>query len=504
MVNRVTNECAAIEIADEEVRLAVATPLDDGFAVRCLRRPLPPGAVRSGWVVNTEAVVQATRSLLGNLRPCPREISLVLSGKHIVCRTERVTASDVEQAQPAAGQRMHRYVVFGGEPTVVAHAEPRNSVAAGGFVWLTSAVAQRDYLASQLGVVKRCGLRLARAEPAMLSLARALVGTGDETPRFLLRADMDRAEIGAVRGDGLFACETMPIDAEALALDGADLVPELEQLADYHFRHAAGQEPIEELLCSATRGRFEGVFARLGDAGVRAGWLDPTKFNGVRTLEGDGTDSDTGRALLACVVAAALSNAYGYSVVGEVNLLPEPDGNRRSALLRPWVLVPIALTLLISVGLLSWEWMITREARQLQSVLEHPTSAMLECGRLQIRESQVKQDLEDAKLLLASVPRTVATSFLAELPRRLPDDLWLQRVEIQSQGRTTIEGMAHADDIVFRFSDALMKSPYVEAVHVGGTGSERNEDVILTWFRLEITLVKPPAKQEHAEESKND
>jgi hypothetical protein len=502
--SRMMDECAAIEIADEEVRLAVATPLEDGFAVRCLRRPIPPGSVRSGWVADTEAVVQATRSLLGNLPVRPREISLVLSGKHIMCRTERVAASEVESALSAAKQRMRRYVVFGGESTVVAHAEPRDSTVADDLVWLTSAVAHRDYLESQLRIAKRCGLRLARAEPAMLSLARTLVGTGDERPRFLLRADIDRAEIGAVRQDGLFACETMPIDAKVLAQDGARLVATLEQLADYHLRHAGGREPIDELLCSTTSGSFDGLFARLRDAGVSADWLDPAKFDGIRSLEGDGTDSAADRALLASVVAAALSNAQGYTVVGEVDLLPEPSGNRRSPLLRPWVVVPVVLTMLISVGLLTWEWLTVRDARRLQSVLEHPTPAMLECGRLQIRESRVKRDLEDAKLLLASVPRTVTTSFLAELPRRLPSDLWLQRIEIQPLGRATVEGMAHADDIVFRFSDALLKSPYVETVHVGGTGSERNEDVILTWFRLEITLVKPTAKQEHAEEAGND
>jgi hypothetical protein len=483
------NPLACLEISDDEIRLAMATQSDSGYVVDCRRHPLPASAVVSGDAVDTDAVVAALRELLGATSPRPRRVALVLGGKQIVCRVESVASGQGTDAMAACQERMRRYLAFGSKPIFLACAFGSASGDGDGPAWLLSAAAPRELVLRQVEVAKRCGLKVVRAEPAMVALTSALPRLKpDGHARFLLVAGNANCEIGLLQQNGLTFCVQLPVRADALPQEGDRLVAMLERITDYHFRHARGKEPVEELLCCGPAGELDGLFGQLSDAGIRAGWIDPLEFAGVERLDGDDGATPAERAATAAVAAAALARAEEAPGSQGLDLLPPPERKSGLTLLPVWLVVPALLTLLVTCGLMTWGSLTDRRAARLTHVLNNPTPAMLECTRLQLREDQLKRQAEDIRLMVNTAPNFAKSELLAELPKRLPKDLWLERVEFGIDGRGNIEGAAQTEDAVFAFADGLRRSPYVEAARISRSGADRKGERVLSRFRIEVDL----------------
>ena len=484
MRRRVDPKLVGLKIGDEAVRLAIAA---EGV-VQCRSGVLPAGAVRNGEVVDSGAVVEVVRRLLAACGARPRYAALVCAGRRTVCRAEALRSGEVAAAKAACADRMRRYLIFGSQPTTVSHCVQRGTALEGGDTWLLSAAAPVAQVEGHADVARRCGLTVLRVEPSTAALARVL-RSGDEAvpPTLVVNAHCGACEIAAVRDDGLIYCQHLPLDIEALASDGDALCHSFEQLVDFHYRHACGRQPIEQVLWCGDP-RLEPVRARAAGQGFSGEWIDPARFPGVRRLEGDGLDDPAVRAAMAPAVAAALHEPDGLGQRGELNLLPPAPRKRHPWLASPWLIVPAVLTLLLTSGLVGWDAMVRRRAARLAELVNHPTAEMLECSRLLRRESELKERLADATALLAAVPRGAGAEFLAELPRRLTDELWLGRVELGGEGVCSIEGVARSEQAVFAFTDLLRVSPQVTAVRMGEMGSERDRGLILTRFQLEATL----------------
>jgi len=489
-----TNALVGLEIDDAEVRLAVAAPNGAGYHVRAFCRALPAGAVESGYVVDEERVVEALRGLLTASGTRPRRAALVLSGRQTICRVEPLADPQDSTAISACEERMRRYVIFGGQPTTMGHLlqaggeGPRGE----GPTRLLSAAALRHTVLRQAAVARRCGLTVVRAEPSMAVLARAILG-GKEPgkPRFLMTAGRSGCEIGVVRQDGLIFCQRLGTERQTLPANAGALTSTLELLEDYHLRHAGGREPIEELLWCGTAEGMETLFDRLAAAGVVTTWLDPGALPGVAQFECDGVDGPSQRSTLAPVVAEALAGAAEQA---HLNLLPLPEKKSGHGFLAPWLVVPVLLTVLAAGGLAVWDKLVRDRAARFTEVVNHPTPQMVECARLQQLESALKQRQADAALLLSSVPRWLAPAFLDELACRLPEEVWLDRLEIKRTGQCVLEGMAQVEDAVYALADSLRLSPTVESVRMGGTGTDREAGLFLTRFRVEAALAKQASR----------
>ena len=484
-------QLVGIEIGDSGIRLAAAMPEGAHHVVHCHHCPLPAGAVDAGYVRDTDVVVEALRSLLSGASLRPRRVSLVLGGRRTVCRVEPLVGGSDPAAQTACAERMRRYVAFGGQATAVGHTLQEAPSQDDASAWLFSAATLRDLVARQVEVARRCGLDVVHASPTMAVVVRILLAAHTALrPSFVLVAHDSGCGIGAVCHNGLVFCQHLPCGVQALAQDPDLLIASLEPVADYYFRHAHGSEPIETIVCCGAAAPLEACFDRLAECGVNAEWIDPAGFAGVERLEGDAVATAAERAAMAPVAAAALAGVDEATHAGSIDLLPPPDKKRRFALLSPAVLAPTILALLLVGGLMTWDWLARREAKRLTYIVNHPTPAMLECSRLLARESQIRQQCRHATELLQAVPRRTTEAFVAELPRRLPKALWLDRIDIGADGACIIEGMTHAEDPVFAFADSLRRSPYVDTVQMGGTGNERDGGVILTRFRLDLVLAE--------------
>lgn len=496
-------EFIGLEIADSEVRLVVARAGTSGYVLHGYRRALPLGAVVSDFVVEPEAVVEALRGVLAAAGVRRRRATLVLGGERTICRVEPLAVDDDPHAMAACEERMRRYVLFGGRPIAIGHVVQPAQGHDGCASRLLSAAAPEALVLCQVDAAKRCGVAVERAEPAMAAIVRTLLATdGIQSPKFLLLADSHDCEVGILRQDGLIFCHRLRIPADAAASDAGWLLATLDQLQDYHLRHARGEGLIGELLCCGLVGPLEGVLRRLGDAGIRVTWLDPAGFPRVERLEGDGLEGEAERAAIAPAVAGALAEIVRLPGPGNLNLLPPSAKRGRRNLLAPCITVPVLLTLAVTAGMLTWDWLIRREAARLVYLVNNPTPEMLESSRLQQRESYLKQRVLDGRLLLQGVARRDVPRFLTELPQRLPSEAWLSRIEIDQGDRCFIDGKAQAEDAVFAFVASLRRSPCVKDVRISRAGSEREGEVILTCFRLDVGLTspEPPADKEAGHE----
>jgi len=482
--HRADPKLVGLKIGDEALRLAIAA---EGV-VQCHSGVLPAGAVRNGEVVDAGAVVEVVRRLLAACAVRPRYACLVCAGRRTICRAEALRNGEAAAAKAACADRMRRYLIFGSQPTTVSHHVQRGTTLEGGDTWLLSAAAPAAQVEGHVDVARRCGLTVLRVEPSTAALARAL-RSGDEAlpPTLVVNAHNGACEVAAVRDDGLIYCQHLPLDIEALASDGDALCHSFEQLVDFHYRHARGREPIERVLWCGDP-RLEPVRVRAAGQGFSGEWIDPARFPGVRRLEGDGLDDPAVRAAMAPAIAAALYEPDRLGQHDELNLLPPAPKKRHPWLASPWLIVPAVLTLLLTSGLVGWDAMVRRRAARLTELVNHPTAEMLECSRLLRRESELKEHQADATELLAAVPSSAGPEFLAELPRRLAEELWLERVELGGEGVCSIEGVAYAEQGVFAFADLLRGSPQVAAVRMGEMGSERDRGLILTRFQIEATL----------------
>jgi len=490
------NDLVGLEFDDAEVRLAVARPARQGHVLCGRRRPLPAGAVVSGQIVDATAAAEALREELAALGTRPRRACLVLGGERTVCRVEPLAVEDDPHARAACEERMRRYVMFGGRPVTVGHSLESSSDQENCAARLVSAATPDALVMRQVEIARRCGLTVVRAEPAMTAVVRALLAMGGwREPRFVLVAHGSGCEIGIVHQDGLGFCHRLRRPAGDTAGDGAWLIEALDQLQDYHLRHAKGRKPIEELLCCGPAGALERALERVGELGIRVTWLDPAAFPGAARFEGGGGGAAPERSTMAPAVAGALSQCTLAVGRGDLNLLPPAAKKRRHRLLAPCVVVPVLLTLAATGGLLAWDGLVRSRISRLADAIQNPTPEMLEMSRTVQQASLLAQRVEEGRRLLEGVRRRAVLEFLGELPQRLPPEAWLVRVEFAADGRCVVEGKAQSEDAVFALATSLRASPLVEEAKIERTASEREEGLILTRFRLDVVLAAAAARE---------
>ena len=494
MGTAIRSDFAGLEISDGGIRLAVDRAADHGHVVHSHRCALPEGAVVSDEIQDIDAVAEALRGLLGTLDATVRRVNLVLGGRRTVCRVEPLTGDDPQRAWAACQERVRRYVVLGGEtpamgrailPAAPGHDHPGH---------LISAAAPRSLVARHIDVARRCGLAVGRAEPTVVALARLLLAAdGPQPPRFLLFAERTGCEVAILRGEGLVFCYRVPVPQGPDAAEGGWLLAALDRLQDYNLRHDNAQEPIHELVCCGAADGLSQALDPLPGLGIRVAWLDPATFPSVVRLEGGGLDEPLERSAMAPAVASALVDVVGPGVLSGLNLLPPPARKRRSGLLSSCIVVPALITLLATAGLMVWDSFVRREANTLTYLVNHPTPEMIETSRLQRREGLLRQRVAESTLLLESVRHRPVPQILTGLPRAMPSEAWLTRLDITGEGECIIQGKAHADDAVFAFAAALRRDPHVQEVSIGRTGSEREGGLICTRFRLDAALAPPAA-----------
>jgi len=501
--SRNTADLLGIEIAGETLRVCLARHGPEGYQVRACARALPAGCLVSDYVVRPDALVETLREALGDLGTRPHDATLALSGERTVCRVEPLAVEDDRHALAACDERLRRYVAFAGKPIVIARIFQR---AASGETYagrLVSAATPKTLVEHHVALAARCGVATTRVEPGLALAVRAIIANdSDPAPRFLLLAAGSRCEVAILRAGKLIFTRTLRVPQKP-AEDPAWFLDGLDRLQEYHLRHANGPSLVQELLCCGDLEPLRGVLELAGRVGLRIRELDPADLPPVASFDvhTTGQEATATNAEFFTVVGAALAPELDQDEFPSLNLLPALKRKRARVLLEPCVLAPLLLVFALTCGLLTWEWFVRREAATLTYLMTHPTPQMLEAARLQLHESKLKERARNIQELLELTRQQPPAELFRELARRLPPGAWLDRLRLGPDAACEIDGTAQEEDTVFAFAGLLRQSPMVEEVRVARTGNTRQGGMILTDFRLEVTLApvdrseEPPGHQ---------
>ena len=498
MAGKNNADLLGIEIAGETLRVCLARHTHDGYQVRACARTLPAGCLVSDYVVRADALVETLREALGDLGTRPHTATLALSGARTVCRVEPMAVEDDRHALAACEDRLRRYVAFAGKPIVIARLFQR---AASGETYagrLVTAATPKALVEHHVAIATRCGITLTRVEPGLAVAVRALLASDAEpAPRFLLAAARARCEIAILRAGKLIFTRTLRVP-ERPADDPAWFLDALDRLQEYHLRHANGPSLIQELLCCGDLEPLRAVLELAGRVGLRVRELDPSAIVSVANfaVQTAGTEATATDAEFFTVVGAALAPEFDQEEFPALNLLPAPERKRARVLLEPWVLAPLLLIFALTCGRLTWEWFVRREAATLTYLMTHPTPQMLEAATLQLQESKLKERARSIQDLLDLTRQQPPAELLEDIARRIPPGAWLDRLRLAPDGACQIDGTAQEEDAVFTFASLLRQSPMVKEVRIARTGNTREGGMILTDFRLDVTLAPPPRPAE--------
>jgi len=483
------NELLGIEVAGETLRVCVARPGQEGYRVRACARALPHGCLVSDYVVRADGLAETLREALGDLGGRPHAATLVLSGERTICRVEPLMVEDDRHALAASDERLRRYVAFAGKPIVTARAFQRASSGETYAGRLVSAATPRALIERHVAIAARCGVTITRVEPGLVAAVRAAFASdADPAPRFLFLPAGPRCEIAILRAGKLIFTSSLRTPAEAA--DGSWLLNALDRLQEYQLRHANGPSLVQELLCCGDLEPHRGVLDLAGRIGLRVRHLSPEGIPAVEAFEvlEAGGPASASQSEFFAVVGAALAPVLEHEDFRTLDLLPAPERRRARVLLEPWVMAPLLLTFVLASGLLTWEWFARREAATLTYLMTHPTPRMLEAARLQLLESRLKERARNIRELLEATSQLPTAEFLEDLARRLPPGAWLDRLRLAPDGACEIDGTAQEEDAVFAFAGMLRQSPMVRDVRIARTGNTRQGGMILTDFRLEVSL----------------
>jgi Tfp pilus assembly protein PilN len=76
------------------------------------------------------------------------------------------------------------------------------------------------------------------------------------------------------------------------------------------------------------------------------------------------------------------------------------------------------------------------------------------------------------------------------LARHMPDDVWLDRIEIDSAGHATLKGTSFGDEGVFEFVRWLSDAPGVTRVQLEGTTAAQLATAACTKFEVKFDVIQ--------------
>ena len=435
---------------------------------------LPPGAVRNGEIVDTEAVGAAVRRLWAEARLSARTVVVGVANQRVIVRQAELPAMTEEDMRSALQFEAQELIPIPVEDAILDFqileqvAGPEGEARAR----ILLAAAQRDMIRTHIAAVERGGLTPTTVDLVPFALIRSLyrpsaeffaetggaeaivsVGAGvtnvvvheDGVPRFVrillvggediteaiaqeLEVDIDLAEDLKRRADER-SSDTLVADAGRIVTGQVTpIVDEIRGSLDFYLAQADSL-PVARILvtggASRTRGLFERLQQTLGNT-VEAGHpLASLRIGRTGLTETQLADAEP---ILAVPIGLALGGAPTERGTRRITLVPTEVVEVREQR-RQLVLAATAVAGLLALLIVVWLW------RGLQVNRERDRAEEAE-RRAQALQQEVNQ-LQDVTALQADLDRRQAivrgvltgdvawTRLLQQVAVAIPNDVWL-------------------------------------------------------------------------------
>ncbi|MCA9262009.1 MAG: PilN domain-containing protein [Planctomycetales bacterium] len=413
-------------------------------------------------------------------------LHLLLSGAFCTTRVIRGSNDEVRTELAQLEQRSRLYLALGPGPKSVVSAVKQLDGRKQHGLALICNQATLDVLSES---AEAAGLNLSCVEAVLTSMNRALsrVPGLPEEPFLLVHLGERSVEIGVCcRGDLLL--DYRPSGAVQMHDVPQLLVEHLSRLRRYAgrqlggppadlrklFVHAAEDAEPEVVAAFSQLNQFE--VTRVGAEDVPGTWrLDPT----------------TARL-------ASLASLGGAILRLESQADPTPDMlqhilERTREPLRPILLraaAPLAAVLLALAGLWGVGLKYQREVSQLQAGVDELAAAQGRANELRLKLIGAEAKLKQMKRLAEQLPGRTGDEAVALIGQCLPDDVWLNRLEMDDLTSVKLQGASFNEAGVYDYVRWLeLAPPFVETV-LKATNLANSTSGPVTGFDVEVKLAE--------------
>lgn len=469
--NHRSNRAAAVEILPSLVRLAVLE-FGEGETIQVQTASIPWRQSASSLAADEGRLelAAALRQLAGQYRLTNMPVHVALSGDFCVTRVITGLSDEVRRELQDLEQRSGLYLSLGhGEKATascITAIDARHQRA-------MLAVANDRILNSIIEAFHRAGLPVLAVEPALVSLCRLAgqLGADAQQPALVVRGDERGVEVGISLG-GQLLLDYRPAARHAKEQAGDIIVSHLHRLERYcerYVRISGGQ--LKSVYVSGEPALIEMV-----ERGVRAGPslqvlpLTPQSLDSRWRLMDEANSPEFAAAMGAALLGTPLNRDSDHP-----NLLQRQKMLGRRALLPALAttLWPAAAVLLLSaVGLVGLQIKMMH-ARRLEAQLAALEPQQSEARMLRLTGLTHRQEIAHLERIAERIHAPNWNQVATMISQCLPEDVWLDDLRVDDQGRIQLVGASFSEDGVFEFVRWLEQLPVIDHVALSGTRPTR-------------------------------
>lgn len=461
---------AAIEILPSIVRLALLEPQEGGpLKVVTTSVPWRQESLSLAADDGRLELAAALRQLSSQYRLASAPLHVALSGDFCVTRVVTGLNDAVRRELAELEQRSELYLSLGhgakATSSAIVNIDARHQRA-------LLAVANDRLLNSVSEAIGRAGLQAATVEPALVSLCRLLghLGTDRENPTLVVRGDERGVEVGISYG-GQLLLDYRPAARHAKEQAGDIIGSHLHRLQRYCERYVrVDSGKLTSVYVSGDPNLVGMVEQGLSKTDLAIKPLAPHEIDPLWQLTSPASAPE-----FAAAFGAALQGLASSTGALQVNLIDRKHAHARAELIPALArtLWPVAAVLAISmcgVGAIQWE---RYQLRGLEAQLAELEPQQAEARMLRMKAINDQQEIAHIECIRKRISSPAWNELASNISRCLPEDVWLDDMKVDSQGRLQLVGASFTEDGVFEFVRWLEKLPNLEHVALSGTRPTR-------------------------------
>lgn len=488
--DRRKNTCethTVIEIASDDLRAVTLKRTDDQSQdeVRAMTVRWRIEATHLNTELGLRELTAALKELTEKHELRTTNLQFVLGGEFCVTKAVRGTTEEVRSELQQIEQRSRLYLMLGpGEKVTVSKSQPLDAR----HEHAVAAVCNKKTLDTIHGAALLTGLQVDSIEPALVSTSRAIgrLVEAPKVPCLLIHLDGAIIELGVCH-KGSLLLDYRP--------GGCTDPEELTELVRTHLsrleRHVGRQlrEPPPQLKSVFLCGEREAVdqvypiFASCDQFEVQR--IDPAEIQATWKFSEPVEDSATVPAL-----GALLSTYLPSSERDAPNLMEHIVASTREPL-QPILLrsaLPLAAVLLIAVTIFTFNFNKQKKIDKLQSQLDSLAVVEARDRELRLKKEASQSKLVQLTTLANGVQSLPAAEVIARIGHCMPDDVWLNRMELSDMKIIKLSGASFLEAGVFDFVTWLGQAPGFEDVALRSTRPGQSAAGPAIDFTIELNL----------------
>ncbi len=463
-----TDSVVAIEIRHDTLVMASIEPAEAEplrrVRTRSIRWRYEASSLRSEQ--GKQELLKSLKTLVDEEQLAGTAVSFTLSGEYSICRVVIGSSDHVRQELASLEERKELYLLLGAEQKTSAQsiqeldARHRHAVLA---------VANSKTLANVLQAAAAVGLEVSLVEPSLIALCRLLGATEVDAdgPALIVDSSDKGVKLGiCCRGQLLL--DYRPPGKFIVADVGEIIQQNLARLQRYcdHNYHYAGGALTRAILCGSRESAASASSLMREQKQLAVQVLDPTKVDSRWEF----VEAEPGSEYCAALGTCLRSVAPDQSVAGP-NLIERLHAEAPRSILTDscrafW---PVAVAAMIGLALFGAAWHERSQCHRLEKNIEVVEVAAAELQTL--RGEMTIAETKAAHLRAIAEESAVPPwgDVLGILARCMPEDLWLERIMADSQGKVALTGNSYAEATIYQFGSYLESSPQWSYVTVEGT-----------------------------------